>query len=164
MIMPIQTHLNSFVGLCDRYYGYSEHEMSTAKKFVLHDSSSASFKMSATKNGDECPSVPPSLPLCRPRYLTDSAHISYSYCYFFRILQQFEILWMHTDQCEDCFHYQSTVHNIQGSYWYFAQPLSWVGAWTLDYGVSISIFYNYLEFRNLCIHIDWCLSLDSLLP
>ena len=83
---------------------------------------------------------------------------------FFRILQQFEILWIHTDQCEDCFHYQSTVHNIQGSYWYFAQPLSWVGAWTLDYGVSISIFYNYLEFRNLCIHIDWCLSLDSLLP
>ena len=42
--------------------------------------------------------------------------------------------------CEDCFHYQSTVHNIQGSYWYFAQPLSWVGAWTLDYGVFISIF------------------------
>ena len=52
----------------------SEHKMSTAKKFVLHGSSSASFKMSATKNGDKCLSVPPSS-LCRPRYLTDSAHI-----------------------------------------------------------------------------------------
>ena len=46
--------------------------------FVLHGSSSASFKMSATKNGEKCPSVPPSSPLCRPRYLTDSVHISYS--------------------------------------------------------------------------------------
>ena len=42
---------------------------------MLHGSSSASFKMSATKNGEKCLPVPPSSPLCRPRYLTDSAHI-----------------------------------------------------------------------------------------
>ena len=110
------------------------------EKFVLHGSSSAGFQMSATKHGEKCPSVPPSSPLCRPRYLTDSVHITYSCCQFSRILQQFEILWMHTDQCEDCFQYQSTVHNLQGSYWYFAQPLSWVGTWTFYYGVSIFIF------------------------
>ena len=148
MNMPIQNILILlWVFVTDNIVN-SENEMSPAKKFVLHDSSSASFKMSATKNGDECPSVLSTLPLCRPRYLTNSAHISYSYCYFFRILQQFEILWMHTDQYEDCFRYQSTVHNIQGSYWYFAQPLSWVGAWTFDYGVSFSNFCNSLEFRN----------------
>ena len=38
-------------------------------------------------------SVPPSLPLCSPWYLTDSAHICYSYCSFCKILQQFEILY-----------------------------------------------------------------------
>ena len=42
---------------------------------MLHGSSSASFKMSATKNSEKYLSVPPSSPLCRPRYLTDSAHI-----------------------------------------------------------------------------------------
>ena len=54
--------------------------------------------MSARENGE--------------KYVTDSANISYSYCLFSRILQQFEILWMLTDQCEDCFHFQSTVHII----------------------------------------------------
>ena len=110
-------------------------------------------------------SVPPSSPLCRPRYSTDSAQISYSCCKFSRILEQFEILWIHTDQCEDCFHYQSTVHNIQGSYWYFAQPLSWVGAWILLIMASLFPFSRILwNFEILWIHINWCLSLDSLLP
>ena len=36
---------------------------------MLHGSSSASPKMSATKNGEKCPSAPPSSPLCRPQIL-----------------------------------------------------------------------------------------------
>ena len=80
MNMPIQLHFNSFLVFVTDDIANSEHEMSTAKIFMLHGSSSASFKMSTMKNGEKCPSVPPSSPLCKPRYLTDSTHVSYSYC------------------------------------------------------------------------------------
>ena len=54
---------------------------------------------------------------------------------------------------------------FKGSYWYFVQPLSWVGAWTLLIMVSqflfSSIFWN---FEMFWIHTHWCLSLDSSLP
>ena len=58
---------------------------------------------------------------------------------------------------------QSTM--FKGSYWYFAQPLSWVGAWILLIMASLFPFSRILwNFEILWIHIDWCLNLDSLLP
>ena len=58
----------------------NEYEMSTAKSLCYIDPQALVSKRSATKNGEKRPSVPPWSPLCRPRYLTDSAHISYTYC------------------------------------------------------------------------------------
>ena len=58
---------------------------------------------------------------------------------------------------------QTTI--FKGSYWYFAQTSSWVGAWTLLIMASLFPFSRILwNFEILWIHIDWCLSLDSLLP
>ena len=54
---------------------------------------------------------------------------------------------------------------FKGSYWYFAQPLSWVGAWTLLIMACLFPFSRILwNFKISWIHIDWCLSLNSLLP
>ena len=130
---------------------------------MLHGSSSASFKMSATKNCEKCPSVLPSSPLCRPRYLTDSVHISNSFCWFSRILQQFEILWIHTSvRTAFITNLQSIIFKDR-----IDMLLSHYPEWEHEFLIMASLFpfsRILFEFRILCIHIDWCLSLDLLLP
>ena len=123
--------------------------MSTAKSVCYMAPPALISKCQPPKNGEKRPSVPPSSPLCRPQYLTDSAHISYSYCKFSGISLHFEILWIHTDPCEDCFHYHSTGHNIQRIALIFCTAIILSRSMnSFDYGVSISIFENPLECRN----------------
>ena len=115
--------------------------MSTAKSLCYMAPPALVFKMSATKNGGQCRSVPPSSPLCRTRYLTDSAHIIVTAIVNFLA------------SCSNLKFYECTltsvrtafITNLQSTIFkdhidIFAQPLSWVGAWTLDYCISISIF------------------------
>ena len=51
---------------------------------------------------------------------------------------------------------------LKGSYWYFAQPLSWMEAWTLFIIASLRPF-SMILWQILWIYTDWCLSLDSFL-
>ena len=49
----------------------SEHDMSTAKSLCYMAPPALVSKCQPEKNGEKCPSVPPSSPLCRPRYVTN---------------------------------------------------------------------------------------------
>ena len=75
MNVPIQTHLNSFCGSVWQIILLTVNMRCQLRKVCATWLLQPSLKMSTTKNGEKRPSVPPSSPLCRPRYLTDFAHI-----------------------------------------------------------------------------------------
>ena len=60
----------------------SEHEMSTAKSLCYMAPPALVSKCQPEKNGEKCQSVPPSSPLCRPRYVTNSPILVTAIVYF----------------------------------------------------------------------------------
>ena len=132
---------------------------------VILGSSSASFKMSATKKWWKT-SVRPTL------IITLEPTIFNRFClYLLQLLLIFEDLvalsnFMNTHWPVWGTAFITTLQPtiFKWSYWYFAQSFSWVGAWTILIMTSLFPFSRILwNFEILWIHIDWCLSLDSLL-
>ena len=131
---------------------------------MLHGYSSTSFKLSATKKNCQKPPVCPS----HPRYRF-AAHQIWQILLkfviaivpFSKILQQFQILWIHTDQCVGpalvtaLQHLRGRIDILHSHYPQQEHQLLWL--WRLY------IFFKILwYFEILWIHTDWYLSLDSL--
>ena len=137
-----------------------EHVMSTAKSLCYMTPPALVSKCQLRKM---MKSVRPTL-ITTPHHLTNYAHISYSYCWFFWSGSTLKFKENNLTSVRTAFITTLQPTIFKGSYWYIAQSLSWVGAWTLLIMASLFSFSRILwNFELLCIHIDWCLSLDSLL-
>ena len=127
-----------------------EHVMSTAKSLCYMAPPALVSNVSYEKLWKA--SAPPSSPLRRPRYLTNSAHISYSYCWFFWSCSTLKFKENNLTSVRTAFitTLQPTV--FKGSYWYIAQSLSWVGAWTLLIMASLFHFLESFGISNFYVY------------